>query len=206
MKDNKWSRFFDTVFKILILNFLTFLCSLLGVLVFGFFPSIAALSVTLKKSKESHWKELMVLFWKTYKKYFLKANAKGGLLSGVGFYLLLNTKICFQLTPLIFTVFGIFSFLSFLFCIALMFNYLLLIEEWENSSSLKHLLQYTIYSFPTNLLQMLLVSLFIVLCPLFPAIILFGGVVLINRGCLYLMNRGLLRLQSEEIAHEISNK
>lgn len=199
MKDNKWTRFFDTIFKILVLNFLVFLFSVLGLFILGIFPAIAAMFATIKAGEELTWKELMHLYWMKYKKLFVKANGFGFGMSFLSFYLFLNTKICFQLTPIIFTFFGTLSLIALVLCVAFALNLFIFMEEIRNKLDFKQLCQYTIYALPSNILQMIIIFLFLLICPFFPAMILFGGVVVVGKVCLYLANKNRINLQSKGI-------
>lgn len=206
MKDNKWTRFFDIVFKILVLNFLTFITSALGLFVLGFFPALVAMLIVISRKEELSWKELIRFFWSKYKQFFWKANILGLGLGILSFYLFLNTKVSFQLTPLIFTLFGTLSLLAFLFCLALTINCLMFIEEWADYAYFKRMFQYTFCSLRTNIIQILLIGVFLIICPLFPAVILFGGTVVLGKICIYLANKNIESLRLKEINNEVSSR
>lgn len=197
MKDNKWTRFFDSLFKIVVLNFLVFLTSVLGLFILGLFPALAAMFATIRMSRELNWKEMILLYWLKYKKLFVKANIFGFTISLLSFYLFLNTKVCFQLTPIIFTFFGTLSLITLIVCVAIGMNSFIFMEEIQSKIDFKQICQYTIYSLPYNIVQMVVILLFLLIVPYFPAILLFGGLVMMGKCCLYLMNKSLNNLQSK---------
>lgn len=195
MNNNAWTRFFDTVFKYVLLNFLAFFSSLLGLFILGIFPALSALSITLPFYKEQTWRELSVNYWKNYKNNFIKANAYGWGLMILSIYLFFNTRICFQLTPLIFTFFGTLSLIILILVLSFGLNCFLFLEELNNKDDIKSLLFYTIYALPTSLLQITIIILFLILSPLYPAILLFGGVSLVVKANLYFGTRKIMKLR-----------
>ena len=194
MNNNAWTRFFDIVFKYVMLNFLTFFSSILGFFLFGIFPALSALLFTIKSVKEQTWRELIMTFWLVYKRNFIKANVYGGCLSLVSIYLFFNTRICFQLSPLIFTLFGTLSAMALFLTLALSLNCFLFLDELIDFKDLRSLFFYTIYALPTSLLQIGSIGLFTILISFFPALILFGGVAVLSKINLYLAMKTTTKL------------
>lgn len=181
MNNNAWTRFFDIVFKYVLLNFLAFFSSILGLFLFGFFPALSALLFTVKFVKQETWRELAMTYWLAYKSNFIKANVYGWGLSLLSMYLFFNTRICFQLSPLIFTLFGTLSAMALVLTVAFGLNCFLFLDELNNYNDLKSLFFYTIYALPTSLLQIGSIGLFVIIISFFPVIILFGGVAVLSK-------------------------
>lgn len=181
MNNNAWTRFFDIVFKYVLLNFLAFFSSILGLFLFGFFPALSALLFAVKFVKQETWRELAMTYWLAYKSNFIKANVYGWGLSLLSMYLFFNTRICFQLSPLIFTLFGTLSAMALVLTVAFGLNCFLFLDELNNYNDLKSLFFYTIYALPTSLLQIGSIGLFVIIISFFPAIILFGGVAVLSK-------------------------
>lgn len=81
---------FDWIFKFAYVNILWMLFSLLGLVLFGFFPATVALFTIIRKWLMGNG-DIFVFktFWNTYKKEFLKSNLLGLILVIIGaiFYL-----------------------------------------------------------------------------------------------------------------------
>lgn len=83
--------FGETVFLLLYVNFLWICFTLVGFLVFGIGPSTVAMFTVFRKwSMGEDGIRVFKLFYKTYKKEFLRANAIGILLLVFGYMLYVN--------------------------------------------------------------------------------------------------------------------
>lgn len=67
-------RFFDRLYHLVILNIAIVLFSLLGLVVFGVYPSIFAATAVLNEALEHNEGSMFEKFWTYYKKYFLRGN------------------------------------------------------------------------------------------------------------------------------------
>ncbi len=91
---NKYYNFSVAFTKILLLNTLWVLCTLLGLGIFGFMPAtVAMFSVTRKWSLGEKDIPVVQTFWDTYKREFLKANSFGVLFIGVLYVLIVSYGI-----------------------------------------------------------------------------------------------------------------
>ncbi|GGI65347.1 DUF624 domain-containing protein [Enterococcus alcedinis] len=199
MNNNAWTRFFDIVFKYVLINFLAFFSSILGLFLFGIFPALSALLFTIKFVKQQTWRELIMTYWLAYKSNFIKANVYGWSLSLLSIYLFFNTRICFQLSPLIFILFGTLSAMALVLTLAFGLNCFLFLDELIHRKDLKSLFFYTIYALPTSLLQIGSIGLFLILISFFPAFILFGGLAALSKINLYLAMKKTTKLMTGEI-------
>lgn len=88
---NSFYRFSVFFSRLVYLNFLWIIFSLLGFIVLGFFPStIAMFTVIRKLIREEETGSIFRLFWETFKKEFWKANGIGWILLLGGYFISLE--------------------------------------------------------------------------------------------------------------------
>ena len=81
-------RFSEWAMRFAYLNFLWVIFTLLGLIVVGFMPATAAMFAVIRKWRAGEKElEIFPLFWKTYRKDFLKINLIGSILLGIGYIL-----------------------------------------------------------------------------------------------------------------------
>ncbi|WP_062047605.1 YesL family protein [Bacillus sp. JCM 19034] len=77
--------------KLVYLNFLWVIFSILGLGLFGFFPAMAAtFSVVHQWMNKNTDMSLFKEFWRAYKMYFIKSNVLGYCLGGMGVVLVID--------------------------------------------------------------------------------------------------------------------
>ncbi|MEH7391455.1 YesL family protein, partial [Bacillus sp. JJ1474] len=83
----------DWIIRLAYVNFLWMLFSILGLIIFGIFPSTVAMFTVLRQWIRSD-KDIKVFktFWSTFKSEFLKSNILGFILLGIGFILYIDFK------------------------------------------------------------------------------------------------------------------
>lgn len=89
------------VTRLAYLNLLWILFSLLGLILFGLMPATVAMFAVVRKWNMGE-KDIAIfpLFWKTYKKEFIKANGLGLILLGIGYLLSVEFQIISTQTSL----------------------------------------------------------------------------------------------------------
>ena len=84
-------KMMDWISKLAFLNILWISFSLLGLFIFGFFPStIAMFAVVRKWVTGEEDAPIFKTFWAAYKKEFIKSNLLGLVIASIGFVLLLD--------------------------------------------------------------------------------------------------------------------
>lgn len=83
----------DWIIRLAYINFLWMLFSILGLFIFGIFPSTVAMFTVLRQWIRSE-KDIKIFktFWSTFKSEFLKSNILGFILLGIGFILYIDFK------------------------------------------------------------------------------------------------------------------
>ncbi|MFD1066886.1 YesL family protein [Oceanobacillus locisalsi] len=111
-------RFALWITRFAYLNLLWIAFSLLGLGLFGFFPATAAMFAVVRKWVQGE-KDIPVfqVFWKSYKKEFLKINVLGYMLAGTGYLMtmefqILRTQEHIAYTMASFAVVGLFLLLA----------------------------------------------------------------------------------------------
>ncbi|MEH7495700.1 YesL family protein [Neobacillus niacini] len=95
-----YMRFGDWVLKLLILNILWVVLTLLGLIIFGFFPATVALFAVIRKLvMQDEDVSIFQLFWRTYKLEFVKSNFLGMIVLSIGAILFVDLYILRQLDP-----------------------------------------------------------------------------------------------------------
>lgn len=95
-----YMRFGDWVLKLLILNMLWVMFTLLGLIIFGVFPATAALFAVMRKLvMQNDDVNIFQLFWNTYKLEFVKSNVLGAVILTIGAILFVDLYILRQLDP-----------------------------------------------------------------------------------------------------------
>lgn len=93
-----YMRFGDWVLKLLILNILWVMFTLLGLIIFGFFPATVALFAVIRKLvMQDDDVSIFQLFWRTYKLEFVKSNFLGMIVLSIGAILFVDLYILRQL-------------------------------------------------------------------------------------------------------------
>lgn len=85
------NKFFDWVARLALLNVLWLVFTVLGIGVFGLFPSLAA-TFTVTRKWVSGETDIPVVktFWRSYKKEFIKSNGLGYIMALIGYILYLD--------------------------------------------------------------------------------------------------------------------
>lgn len=92
-------RVSEWIMRLAFVNFLWIGFSLLGIVLFGFFPSTVAMFAVIRK-----WilgqSDIPILktFWNTYKSEWIRSNGLGGILVGIGFFIYFEFSIINQAT------------------------------------------------------------------------------------------------------------
>lgn len=95
-----YMRFGDWVLKLLILNILWVMFTLVGLIIFGFFPATVALFAVMRKLvMQRDDVPIFKLFWNTYKLEFVKSNLLGAIILPIGAILFVDLYILRQLDP-----------------------------------------------------------------------------------------------------------
>ncbi|MCK0473198.1 YesL family protein [Halalkalibacter sp. APA_J-10(15)] len=86
--------FADSIIRLVYVNLLAILFSLLGLVVFGFFPAIVATFFIIKKWLTG-FSDIHITkhFWKIFKKELIRSNLLGWLLTLIGLFLYINMSI-----------------------------------------------------------------------------------------------------------------
>lgn len=178
MNDSKLSKGVTFVYKLIILNFVYFFATVLGLGVAGFFPATLALIKTIPLLKENKEKTLIQQFIRSYKKYFVRANVWGY----AGGFLLIGAYINYKLLTtspfFVFNVLGIVVFLLTGYLLLSVINGLYLKELQEGKTYKQALIEGCIYTFIKigySLMQVAVVIAYYFLVSFYPATFLFGG-------------------------------
>lgn len=84
----------EWVMRLMYVNILWILFTLLGLIVFGFFPATTAMFTVIRKwVMKQHEIPVFKTFWLTYKSEFLKSNLLGMIIVCIGFFMYSNLKI-----------------------------------------------------------------------------------------------------------------
>ncbi|SFM08685.1 Uncharacterized membrane protein YesL [Gracilibacillus orientalis] len=96
-----YMRFGNWILKLLILNILWFMFTLLGLVIFGLFPATVALFAVIRKlvMQKDDDVPIFQLFWSTYKSDFVKSNCLGIVVLIIGTILFADIYILKQLDP-----------------------------------------------------------------------------------------------------------
>jgi len=87
----RFYRFTEVISRLVYLNALWVLFTLLGLGIFGFFPSTIVLFTIVKRIViEDKDTPIFRMYWNAYKEVFLKANVLGLILSSIGYVLYLD--------------------------------------------------------------------------------------------------------------------
>lgn len=117
-----YMQFGNWVLKLLILNMLWVMFTLVGLVVFGFFPATIALFAVIRKLvMQNDDAPIFKLFWNTYKSEFIKSNILGVLVLLIGVILSMDLYILRQLD------FSIFNQLLIIIVFILMVVYIVLV-------------------------------------------------------------------------------
>ncbi|MDX8045540.1 DUF624 domain-containing protein [Gracilibacillus sp. S3-1-1] len=94
-------RFGNWIFKLLMLNVLWFFGTLLGLIIFGFFPATVALFAVIRKLVMQAEEDAAIfpLFWSTYKAEFVKSNLLGMIVLLIGGLFAFDLYILNHLEP-----------------------------------------------------------------------------------------------------------
>ena len=84
----------EWVMRLMYVNILWILFTLLGLIVFGFFPATTAMFTVIRKwVMKQHEIPVFKTFWLTYKSEFLKSSLLGLIIVCIGFFMYFNLKI-----------------------------------------------------------------------------------------------------------------
>ncbi|WP_160718867.1 YesL family protein [Bacillus sp. USDA818B3_A] len=98
-------KIFAIALNLAYLNFLWIIFSLLGLVVFGFFPATSAMFGVIRKWFLEDWDlPIFKTFWNLYKKEFIKSNILGYILFLAGFILYLDIKLVQQMSNIYMTM------------------------------------------------------------------------------------------------------
>jgi len=104
-------RICEWIMKLAYLNILWIFFTLLGVIIFGFFPAIAAMfSVTRRWATGEYDIPVFAIFWKTYKTEFFRSNFLGAFLVVIGLVLFVDFKYFTVQTGFVFQVLSLLVF------------------------------------------------------------------------------------------------
>jgi uncharacterized membrane protein YesL len=84
MNSDRYTQFFykvsNWILKLALINILWILFSILGLVIFGFFPATISMFSVISKLRRQEELPIFKTFWKTYKQEFIKSNQMGFLL------------------------------------------------------------------------------------------------------------------------------
>ena len=84
----------EWMMKLAFVNFLWIIFSMLGIILFGFFPATAAMFVIVRKLLMGNMDiPVFKTFWESYKKEFIKSNLLGLLVSVFGYFLYVDLHL-----------------------------------------------------------------------------------------------------------------
>ncbi|WP_051314592.1 YesL family protein [Alteribacter aurantiacus] len=106
-----FSRFSDWVLKMVCINLLWILFSLLGGILFGVFPSTVAMCAVVRKWFMGEEVKIFRFFWENYKTNFISSNMLMGTLFILGIFIYWNLYYSFYGTHLLYQL------VFFFFCI-----------------------------------------------------------------------------------------
>lgn len=197
MTDNRFSKSVETLFKILYLNFILFFLILLGLGVFGFFPSLYATVTIVRDFKETRWQKILPDFWKSYKSSFVKANIKGYIWLIVFVVIVLNTKISLSIPMLIFNFIGVISFLFTCLYLVTSFNFVFMITDDKKNfkERLINSVLISLINIKESFFQLVLVYILYKVGTFSPVVYLFGGTVVMFLLIEKLTTRGINQVQ-----------
>lgn len=78
-------KFFDWIYRLAFINILWLFFSIIGLIIFGFFPATVAMFTIIRKLVIKEDIPIFRTFWLTYKKEFLKSNFLGIILGVIGY-------------------------------------------------------------------------------------------------------------------------
>jgi uncharacterized membrane protein YesL len=160
-------RFFDVIYKLVYLNVLCLLGTIVGLGIFGLYPSLLTLFRVTRyvfideQEQEPYWK----MFWTEYKQVFVRANILFLLIAGLVAITILDAIFLYQNYLLVdeLTVFGVILSLGGLLLIFLVVGLVSSIgvaHAYFNGFSVKELIQFSLF---TTFSHPLLIGLYILI-------------------------------------------
>ncbi|HAY6815322.1 TPA: DUF624 domain-containing protein [Enterococcus faecium] len=203
MNENKWTKGFNWVFQLLLLNFTYFILICLGFGILGFFPATIALIAGVVNRKKYGLQESVKFMSKIYKKNFVRYNlycwSATLLLAGN----ITTIWLCWQQSALLFYLLSTLLSVITLFLVFAMLNWVVIksLGLWMMGDRLIDYLLFTATMLPTVVMQGLVLGIYFRILMILPVIFLFGGtavtVILISK----LTERALAKLPCQIQSH-----
>src|SRR5690625_1086500 len=87
---SKLYTFLNLIYRLAIINLLWLCFTVIGLILFGFFPATVAMFTVIRKEVLKEDMQIFQTFWSTYKQEFLKSNLLGLILVVIGYILYID--------------------------------------------------------------------------------------------------------------------
>jgi uncharacterized membrane protein YesL len=114
-------KLFDWIYRLALINILWLFFSIIGLIIFGFFPATVAMFTIIRKSVLKEDVPIFRTFWLTYKKEFFKSNLLGLILVVIGYIFYLDLIFLKSTSGLIQFLYAPMLVMSFVYMLMLLY-------------------------------------------------------------------------------------
>jgi uncharacterized membrane protein YesL len=114
-------KLFDRIYRLALINILWLFFSIIGLIIFGFFPATVAMFTIIRKSVLKEDVPIFRTFWLTYKKEFFKSNLLGLILVVIGYIFYLDLIFLKSTSGLIQFLYAPMLVMSFVYMLMLLY-------------------------------------------------------------------------------------
>lgn len=187
----------DLFLKLIYINLMWIVFTLVGCIILGFFPATAAMFTVLKRMREEDMLSIFKTFWHAFKTEFLKANGLGSILILAGLLLLINFKIVFfsELSGQFIISGGMFVFLLIFLVVCLYFFPVYVHLKVPFFQFFKTVLFVSFISPLTTLMMISVTAGILYLLLMYPGYIPILGASIIGTALIWVSNRAFLKIE-----------
>ena len=201
MPTTNFQKFFDRIFKLLMINFTYFFAIIIGLGLAGLFPASVALFKTIPHFNELDYKALFIKYLQAYKHNFIKANVGGYLLSLIAVGAYFNYYLLSHSHSILLNSVSIIVLLGTIY-LALALTNTIMTTSLSNMTLKNRFIKSCLYTFVNlghSILQLVVVGIYLTVVAYAPVTFLFGGTTLMAYLFYQIYSNGLNKINQLKI-------